>query len=380
MKMERYTVRFVTPAFLGDAEQKGAWRTPPFKALLREWWRILKAKECGYSHQTLREQEGMLFGHAWLGKIGGTGSWAMKSRVLLRLSHWREGKLSKWQGNEPKVFHPEVGSGGRNVGAHLYLGYGPLVNDKATHQTVLKAQWVIESKEEAEVTIGFPEEQKDTIESALQLVHWFGTIGGRSRNGWGSLVLDGESILGFDALNKDHEIIKSISRPLGDCLREAWPHALGIDSSNRPLVWRTKAKRNTWSETVRDLAKLKITYRIALEFTRNKDPNSARIDKRHLLAFPVTHHGVTEWSEPGVTDRQGYLKPTERLANQLRYKVAKDQSGHFAIVYHLPCKLPEQLINRIKSDEDREWVRRNEKGIWQKVHSVLDNQASLIRI
>jgi CRISPR-associated protein Cmr1 len=33
-----YTVRFVTPAFLGDADQKGRWRTPPFKALIRQWW------------------------------------------------------------------------------------------------------------------------------------------------------------------------------------------------------------------------------------------------------------------------------------------------------------------------------------------------------
>ena len=37
---QSYTVRFTTPAFLGDAEQNGAWRTPPFKALLRQWWRV----------------------------------------------------------------------------------------------------------------------------------------------------------------------------------------------------------------------------------------------------------------------------------------------------------------------------------------------------
>jgi len=37
------TVRFLTPAFLGDAEQNGRWRTPPFKALLRQWWRMAYA-------------------------------------------------------------------------------------------------------------------------------------------------------------------------------------------------------------------------------------------------------------------------------------------------------------------------------------------------
>lgn len=30
-----YDVRFLTPAFLGDAEQTGQWRTPPFKERLR---------------------------------------------------------------------------------------------------------------------------------------------------------------------------------------------------------------------------------------------------------------------------------------------------------------------------------------------------------
>ncbi|MGN2392624.1 hypothetical protein [Pelomicrobium sp. G1] len=35
MKMteRRYTVRFLTPAFLGDAKQNGRWRTPPFKGV-----------------------------------------------------------------------------------------------------------------------------------------------------------------------------------------------------------------------------------------------------------------------------------------------------------------------------------------------------------
>ena len=31
MKKLEYTVSFTTPAFLGNAEQNGQWRTPPFK-------------------------------------------------------------------------------------------------------------------------------------------------------------------------------------------------------------------------------------------------------------------------------------------------------------------------------------------------------------
>ena len=34
MQQMSYEVSFLTPAFLGNAEQNGQWRTPPFKALL----------------------------------------------------------------------------------------------------------------------------------------------------------------------------------------------------------------------------------------------------------------------------------------------------------------------------------------------------------
>lgn len=40
MQTRDYTARFLTPAFLGNAGQDGQWRTPPFKHLLREWWRV----------------------------------------------------------------------------------------------------------------------------------------------------------------------------------------------------------------------------------------------------------------------------------------------------------------------------------------------------
>jgi CRISPR-associated protein Cmr1 len=38
MKKLIYKVQFVTPAFLGNAEHSGQWRTPPFKALYIMYW------------------------------------------------------------------------------------------------------------------------------------------------------------------------------------------------------------------------------------------------------------------------------------------------------------------------------------------------------
>ena len=69
MKTTQLTLQFNTPAFLGNAFQEGQWRTPPFKALLRQWWRVAYAAERGFDRvdvKTMRHEEGMLFGHAWL--------------------------------------------------------------------------------------------------------------------------------------------------------------------------------------------------------------------------------------------------------------------------------------------------------------------------
>ena len=46
MIKKTYRLQLASPAFLGDADQKGTWRTPPLKALIREWWRIAVAPQC----------------------------------------------------------------------------------------------------------------------------------------------------------------------------------------------------------------------------------------------------------------------------------------------------------------------------------------------
>ena len=121
MKTQAFTIILNTPAFLGNAEQKGGWRTPPIKALLREWWRIAAARDAIYRHAVLREQEGVLFGNAWLEPPADKKSRFCQSKVRLALAHWNEGKPG-WEHNDLTVNHPEVKFA---VGSQLYLGYGP---------------------------------------------------------------------------------------------------------------------------------------------------------------------------------------------------------------------------------------------------------------
>lgn len=199
MVKQSYTVRFVTPAFLGNAEQQGQWRTPPFKALLRQWWRVVMAKTCGYDYTQVREHEGLLFGNAWL-----TDQFR-QSQIKLRLDNWRGGKLTQWPTPDPTITHPEVTNSAGNprpVGSHLYLGYGPLMFQQGN--TRLKANAAIQAEDHAKLSLAYPT-ASTALADVLQLIHWFGTMGGRSRNGWGSLLLEGEKLKGLEEHSIAHK-------------------------------------------------------------------------------------------------------------------------------------------------------------------------------
>lgn len=349
MKRLDYIVRFNTPAFLGNAEQNAQWRTPPFKALLRQWWRVA----CGIKDAArLREEEGRLFGAA-NDERGGS----QKSQLRLRLDSWAGGSLQGAWGNDPRVRHEEVGPNGMDVGSHLYLGYGPLVYQQGT---ALKHNAAIQARETNTLRLAWPGRETSLAE-LMQLMHWFGTLGGRSRNGWGSLEFlplppgegrgEGATIAPLAA---NHPLLRRISLPLADCLRHDWPHALGQSADGRPLIWQSTQTFPTWREAMQVLARAKIGFR--RQFVLGAP---GPFEQRHLLAYPVTHHNVNAWGNQ------------VRLANQLRFKVASNADGRLvARLFHLPCALPRDLAQALGRNAP---TPQQQAAIWQTVHGWLDN-------
>ena len=345
MHKEEYKIEFILPGFLGDAEQKSMWRTPPFKALIQYWWRVAVAKEHGYDWQKIREREGRLFGHAWLKDEKGK-DWAMRSRVRIRLEQCKSGQLQNWEGKDPKIKHPEVKF---PVGSQLYLGYGPLAYKKGTGIS-LKTSPAIGEHEENQLTLIYPEQEMVAFKHTMQLIHWFGTLGGRSRNGWGSIVLFNEALINHDMFLGGKADISNFQRPLADCLREEWPHAIGSDADG-VLIWKTQPC-GSWQDVMKKLAEIKIGYRTSLNVSKP-------FDERQVLALPVTHH--TPWD----------LK-NERVANQIRFKVLFQQGKYYGLVFHLPCRFPNQLSDKLP-DTGAQTILANQENIWRKVHKYLDN-------
>ncbi len=334
MQTRQMKVRFLTPAFLGNAEQDGQWRTPPFKHLLREWWRVSWAEANDWSNdcRTMREQEGELFGSA-------AGNSGHRSRVRMRLDRWAQGMLTQWE-EDGRVPHPEVG---KPVGADLYLGYGPLTYDKGARKTRLKANAAIQADESAGLRLAFPTTAADLIDRALALIDAFGTLGGRSRNGWGSVSLEDAPALDTLPL-----------RDWRDCLDRDWPHAIGSDAQGA-LVWQT-GPFDDWRALMRRLAEIKIGLRTQFQF--HSGNNAPRPEKRHWLSHPVTHHNVRPW-------KQG------RLPNSLRFKAVRDSSGKLrGRIFHVPCLPPTQFHPDLGAIKD----------VWQQVHAYLDGANGLGRI
>jgi CRISPR-associated protein Cmr1 len=346
MAMERreYRVTFLTPAFLGDAEQKGRWRTPPFKALLRQWWRVAYAADHGFAVvlARMRHEEGVLFGHAWLDddrNERGQRVAARRSAIRLRLDSWAEGEMRRWQ-PLPPVSHPEVG---RPVGADLYLAYGPVTLPRQAPQPQLKANAAIQAGEAATLSVAVPEEHAARLDRALWLMDRYGTLGGRSRNGWGSIWLEASADARAEATTGGVPL-----RPWGDCLGLDWPHTLGRDDRGA-LIWETQPL-DDWQAVMRELAVIKIGFRTQFVFPAGGPSHPQPVD-RHWLAYPITRHTTHAW-------RNAF-----RLPNSLRFKVRRDENGKLrGVIFHVPCAPPPQF------NPDR----RALDAVWRRVHGLLD--------
>ena len=371
MNKLEYQVRFLTPAFLGNAEQGGQWRTPPFKALLRHWWRVAAAKDHGYDHTKLRETEGKLFGHAWLKDETGK-SWAKKSQVRLRLEPWAPGRLTNenWPGNGiNKVVTTQDGKG--KVRSDLYLGYGPVLapSKKGKHPSIKLARNAIGTEKKEKATLRIlsvaPPEQHQALADTLQLIHWFGTLGSRSRNGWGSLSFEGADI---EAPNRmfTSPLLLRVVRPWQDCMETDWANAIGRDEKG-PLIWLT-SPLNNWQEAVQEFAEhLVAVRRIAKDFQR---PGSlGGLQAIHLLGYPSGGKWkLNSWGNKA------------RLASPLRFKVVKWEGTKLrGMIFHVPCDVPKPLQHQHKlKDSDRSWLRGHQTSVWEKIHGSLDGKLTRV--
>jgi len=115
---------------------------------------------------------------------------------------------------------------------------------------------------------------------------------------------------------------------------------------------------DNWRLVMEQLAALKIGFRT--QFKLNSGAPHSRVEDRHILAYPVTNHGLA-----GL--------PNARLASQMRFKVAKSKDGkYFGLITHLPSAMPRAFFERstVRPPEIKDQI-----AVWQQVHDFLNTQS-----
>jgi len=334
------TVEFLTPTFLGGADQNAELRPAPFKNLLRQWWRVAVGSRYAKPDDLLAA-EGDIFGSVLEEKK----ATASKVRLTLMCQGENCEAVDDFI-NLEKTFHKNVqdrrtGKKGMEVSNSVYLGFGPLSNPPKRY---------IRPGSKADLTLTLPKAHHDEMIKVLQMMDAFGAIGSRSRNGWGSL-----SLISSTFSNKqpwDFSETAPIGTLVGQAGANEYPSKLGVDDKGRLLCWETKfegTEEYDWKAVMKILAKHYLELRTSLHL-QDKD----RVNERHILGYPVTHHNeLSNWG-----GKNG------RMPSQLRLMVKRDQKGQFVgRILHLPHKLPKQWDDKSLGQE---------LVIWQKIHALLD--------
>jgi CRISPR-associated protein Cmr1 len=303
MAMTQFDCRitFVTPAFLGNAEQSGQWRTPPFKALLRQWWRVVFAANHYFKADlaVMRREEGLLFGHAWLEDDrdeAGVRVAARRSRVRLRLDVPERVNVASWAAGTQKGVAPLA------AGLETSYAWFGLVKRGAglPDRTAIRPG----GKEGTRMLrMSFPPDRQSDIETTLRLINAFGHLGSRSRGGWGSVIIDG-----FDL---ESESVHRFTQRLEECVTNGWAMSLARDSRG-PAIWDSKDGYASWDKAMAEVAAQRKHVRTTLKSAGGQDLRSA-------LGFAGSG----------------------RMPSPLRWKLFRRPEGSLGIrVFAMPCAIP----------------------------------------
>lgn len=368
----RFDVKFVTPCFLGGADGNAEIRTAPFKNLLRRWWRIANGN---LSPEELWKRESRLFGstekdpdiveeNKKLPKDKRKPEVFGKSKVVVKIieTNCHISNRKELLFPNMKLEHPEVT---KSVHVEAYLGMGPIFWDKKLERTVYKYNY-IEPSGKISMILVVPKDEVEAFVTILSFINYFGTIGSRSRNGWGSIIISGLK----DVSKRVEVTLPAISKNFlidwnsiysKDELRK-YPYSFAKDEKGM-LCWCTRPQKN-WEEAMSIIADAYLKVRTAFKFQKTDEK---ALESRHLLGYPVTHHGAKKWD---VELKNGKTKKLNtRLPSQLIMKVLKDKDSYYGIILHLPNQIPLKGFS-VESQKD----------IWKFVHGALDHDDGMKRL
>ncbi|MDR2342534.1 MAG: type III-B CRISPR module RAMP protein Cmr1 [Campylobacteraceae bacterium] len=259
---------FVTPAFLGGADQSAELRTASFKAALRWWWRVLYEAQ---HKDKIYEKESELFGST-------DGASKVRIEIFGALSTQTPNFLRN-NFNGEKIYIKTIKTkDGRDkrieIDAIDYLAYGLYAYEKGD---IDRKAGNVYNRDYFNVSLPFKiniyiekenNKSKDEIIMCLKALFIFGGIGSRSRNGFGSLHLINNTL-------------PNITTKI-DFLQRKPQEYPTLNQASR--LFETKEEFSNWEGA---LSKVAIAYKNA----RSKLEPKHKFEIRGLLSRPIEVKG-----------------------------------------------------------------------------------------
>jgi len=277
MKQEEFELEVVTPMFIsGPDTKKNELRAPSIKGVLRWWWRALNGH---LTISDLKKNEEKIF-----------GSTSQRSSFSIEVRETE--KLRIGNDNLPSGPKVSVTSKGRTFPISLidYLAFGIAEYDRIKKGNVYNRPYITVGSKFIVLVTFYNNKYSDEIIEAIHMWLKYGSLGSKSRNGFG--CLKGNKTMN---INKDFSSTQLAEYP-------------SFSMSAKLFLFN---KHNSWENALAEIGKF---YR---EARLNLEPRHV-FDKRVLVAKPIEVKG-----EISVRDRHSktFFLHIEKIDNQFQGKI-----------------------------------------------------------
>ncbi len=332
----KYELEFITPAFIGGAEPSFAELRPAsVVGMLRWWWRALNWSE---ETKKLFNKESEIFGNQ-------ERAGALWVRVKGIVSEpLRECK--RWDVHR---------HGGRDEGK-VYMGFGniqyidfakedkykpkfPYMYEICDINRFKKGSFTVRGFlspgiQKAKLEFRFPEKLRKDIEALLYIVSRLGSLGGRSRRGWGSFYLkpttNGSSYKFWTEWNKD-ELVRAINTFTEKDIKD-----LGIE------IYEIKC---LWDDPMEVIEQVGRVYK---EFRNRRPPDyknvKALLEGKKCAKDKLTQEGVKrsyfglpiQFRFNSLGGKSATVEvPNGRQASPVRFRVIRKGGKYTCLIIHV---------------------------------------------
>ena len=368
-----FTVEFLTPCFLGGADQNAEVRVAPFKAGLRYWWRVLYGQKYG---DKLKSVEDEIFGTAKSDAKTRVG----KSRVIWefvdsRIDYQEEKTITSFTkikygsdkvyekiSDRDRITHAKIGSKDNRMNILNYLALGKFTLDDENdvnpknNKPIKKNYRFMKPGSRISFNVRISSEKKSEIIDALKFFIMFGGVGGKSRNGFGSMYskeIDELSWSGNVDFSKVKNDFPGFSKDF------AYLESTGLRQWDLALTKIGEAYRNT---------------RIS------KIENKHHFEKRGLIARPIIPNSYDDnkrSSDGKIRKDTAPFSTKDRIPKNFYIGVRKEQNDFIGYILILPINFYEDKKLPVYKEGDYEEVI-NKMIAGMKREGLIDNTSKLI--